>query len=51
MCNKKPYQKFLILVAGVTMNFILALILFFIQGLIWGSSEQLSYVGVVSGRF
>ena len=29
MCNKKPYQKILILVAGVTMNFILAIILFF----------------------
>lgn len=48
MCNKKPYQKFLILVAGVTMNFILALVLFFLQGLIWGSSNQLSYVGLVT---
>lgn len=48
MCNKKPYQKFLILVAGVTMNFILALVLFFLQGMIWGSSEQLSYVGLVT---
>lgn len=48
MCNKKPYQKFLILIAGVTMNFILAIILFFIQGLIWGSSNQLSYVGLVT---
>ena len=48
MCNKKPYQRFLILVAGVTMNFILAIVLFFIQGLIWGSSNQLSYVGLVT---
>lgn len=48
MCNKKPYQKFLILVAGVTMNFILALVIFFLQGLIWGSSNQLSYVGMVT---
>lgn len=48
MCNKKPYQKILILVAGVTMNFITALVLFFLQGLIWGSTEQLSYVGVVT---
>ena len=47
MCNKKPYQRFLILVAGVTMNFILALVLFFLQGLIWGSYNQLSYVGYV----
>ena len=48
MCNKKPYQRFLILVAGVTMNFILAFVLFFFQGLIWGSSNQLSYVGLVT---
>lgn len=48
MCNKKPYQRFLILVAGVTMNFILAIVLFFLQSLIWGSSNQLSYVGLVA---
>lgn len=48
MCNKKPYQKFLILVAGVTMNFILAIVLFFLQGLIWGSENQLSYIGLVT---
>lgn len=48
MCNKKPYQKFLILVAGVTMNFLLALILFFLQGIIWGSHNELSYVGLVT---
>ena len=47
MCNKKPYQRFLILIAGVTMNFILAFILFLLQGLIWGSYNQLSYVGYV----
>lgn len=50
MCNKKPYQKFLILIAGVTMNFLLALILFFLQGLIWGSSNQLSYIGLVTEK-
>jgi len=48
MCNKKPYQKILILIAGVTMNFITAFILFMLQGLIWGSTIQLSYVGVVT---
>jgi len=48
MCNKKPYQKILILVAGVTMNFITAFILFMLQGLIWGSTIQFSYVGVVT---
>ena len=48
MCNKKPIERFLILVAGVTMNFILAIIIFFIQGLIWGSTEQLSYIGTIT---
>ncbi len=48
MCNKKPYQRFIILIAGVTMNFILALVLFFLQSCIWGTNEQLSYVGVVT---
>ena len=45
MCNKSPWQKFQILVAGVTMNFILALILLFIQALIFGSANPDSYVG------
>lgn len=48
MCNKKPIEKFAILIAGVTMNFILALVIFFVQGLIWGSSEQLSYINLVT---
>ena len=48
MCNKKPYQRFLILVAGVTMNFILAFLIFFLQNLIWGTTNQLSYVGTVT---
>ena len=48
MCNKKPYQKFLILVAGVTMNFVLAFILFFMHSMIWGTTEQLSYVLLVT---
>jgi len=48
MCNKKPYQKIMILVAGVTMNFLTAFILFMLQGLIWGSTIQLSYVGIVT---
>ncbi len=38
MCNKKWYQKVIILLAGVTMNFILALVLLFVTSLIWGSS-------------
>lgn len=38
MCNKSGWQRFLILVAGVTMNFILAFVLLFVSALIWGSS-------------
>ena len=30
------------------MNFILAIILFFTQSMIWGSSNQLSYIGLVT---
>ncbi len=36
MCNKKWYQRLIILVAGVTNNFILAIILLFLGALIWG---------------
>lgn len=45
MCNKKPWQKFEILVAGVAMNFILALVLLFVQGLIYGSANPAPIVG------
>lgn len=48
MCNKTPWQRFQILVAGVAMNFLLALILLFIQALIFGSANSQSYVGRVS---
>ena len=47
MCNKTPWQRFQILVAGVAMNFILALILLFIQALIFGSSNPEPVVGRV----
>ncbi len=36
MCNRPWYQRLIILVAGVTMNFILALVVLFVIGLIWG---------------
>ena len=38
MCNKPWYQRLIILVAGVTNNFILAIIVLFIGALIWGSA-------------
>lgn len=37
MCNKSAFTRFLILVAGVTFNFLLAFILLFFSALIWGS--------------
>ena len=39
MCNKKWWQRILILIAGVTMNFITAFILLFVLALIWGASS------------
>ncbi len=45
MCNRSKWERFLILIAGVTMNIILAFIILFFQALIWGSSEQKSIVG------
>ncbi len=47
MCNKSKIQRVVILVAGVTMNFITAFILLFCIGLAWGSTEQRSYIGGV----
>ena len=38
MCNKPWYQRLIILVAGVTNNFILAIIVLFVGALIWGST-------------
>ncbi len=39
MCNKGKLQRILILVAGVTMNFITAIVLLFIIAFIWGSAD------------
>ena len=47
MCNKSKLQRLLILVAGVTMNFITALILLFAIGSIWGSTDQSSLIAGV----
>lgn len=37
MCNRPWYQRFIVLVAGVFNNFLLAIILLFIIALIWGA--------------
>lgn len=39
MCNKPWWQRVLILIAGVTMNFITAFVLLFIIALIWGANS------------
>ena len=47
MCNKSKTKRVIILVAGVTMNFITAIVLLFFIGFIWGSTEQRSFIGGV----
>ena len=47
MCNKSKLERFLILAAGVTFNFCLALLLLFFQSLIWGHTEQKAIIGNV----
>lgn len=47
MCNRSKLERTIILLAGVTMNILLALILLFAQSLIWGHTEQKSIVGYV----
>ena len=47
MCNKPWYQKIVILAAGVTFNFILALILLFAIGMIWGSPNHEPIIGKI----
>lgn len=47
LCNRKKWERFLVLIAGVTMNIITAFILLFMQSLIWGHTEQKAIVGNV----
>ncbi len=51
MCNRPWYQRVIILVAGVTMNFILALVLLFVQSLIWGNTELKPIIGTVAENY
>lgn len=48
MCNKSKLQRTIILVAGVTMNFILAIVLLFAISLIFGSTDQSNVIGQVT---
>lgn len=45
--NKKFYQKVLVLIMGIVFNYILAVVLFFTNGLIFGSPETKPYIGAV----
>ena len=47
MCNKPWYQRLIILVAGVTNNFILAIIVLFISALFWGASYNVPQIAEV----
>lgn len=47
MCNKPAWQRCIILIAGVTMNFITGFIILLISAFIWGSVSNESYIGVV----
>ena len=46
--NKPWYKKLIIVLAGVINNFILALVVFFITALIWGSYTTKPVIGVVA---
>lgn len=47
LCYKPKWQRFLVLVAGVTMNFITALVLLFVIGITQGTSNQDAVIGKV----
>lgn len=45
MCNRPWYQRLVILVAGVFNNFLLAIIILFVIGLVWGSTSLKPVIG------
>lgn len=48
LANKKFYQKILVLTMGIIFNFILAFLLFFLNGVIFGSPETKPYIGQIA---
>ena len=51
MCNKKWYQRFIILFAGVFNNFLLALVLLFVIAFFWGAPSLDPIInGVTEGK-
>ena len=51
MCNKPWWQRIIILIAGVTNNFIMALLILFVSALIWGGNISLPIVDDVVEDF
>ncbi|MCM1053648.1 MAG: RIP metalloprotease RseP [Ruminococcus sp.] len=47
MCNKKWYQRVIILAAGVFNNFVLAILILFLMALIWGATTLKPVIGEV----
>lgn len=47
MCNKKWWQRIIILAAGVFNNFVLAILILFVMALIWGANSLEPKVGTV----
>ncbi len=45
LCNKPWHQKLIVLIAGVTFNFIFALLTLFVSGIIWGSYTDRPIIG------
>ena len=45
MCNRPWIQRVLIIISGVVFNFILALFILFISGLIWGNVDTKPIIG------
>ena len=47
MCNKKWYQRVIILAAGVFNNFVLAIVILFFMALIWGAQSLKPEIGEI----
>ena len=47
MCNKPWYQRLIILSAGVIHNFILAIVILFFMGIVWGPTPMDPVIGAI----
>lgn len=47
MCNRPWHQRLIILIAGVVNNFILAIVLLFFIGIIWGAPSTKPVIGTI----